>query len=202
MQSKKYIVEFFKSTGKTPKLSGFRFEDPFQTAFKLPPERAIEWLKQRGKNLKISSDWDELDAEAHNKAFTVAKVMNADILQIIYDYVEKAKAEGMTLSEFQKSLLPKLEAAGWTGATASRLKVIYDTNMQMAYAQGKYRQQKLISHIYSYWKYTQIQRPTQRHDHSIFHGKVFKVEDPIWQYIYPPSSFSCKCSVVPIKYCQ
>lgn len=199
MQSEKYIVEFFKSTGKIPKLSGFRFEDPFQTAFKLPPERALEWLKQRGKNLKISSDWEELDAEAHNKAFTVAKVMSADILQMIYDYVERAKSEGMTLKQFQESLLPELEKNGWTGASPSRLKTIYDTNMQMAYAQGKYRQQKLISHIYPYWKYTQIQRPTKRHNHSLLHGKVFRHDDPIWDLIYPPSGFGCKCSVTPIK---
>jgi len=199
VQSEKYIVEFFKSTGKIPKLSGFSFEDPFQTAFKLPPERAIEWLKQRGKNLKISSDWEELDAEAHNKAFTVAKVMSADILQMIYDYVERAKSEGMTLSKFQTMLLPRLEAAGWTGVTQSRLKVIYDTNMQMAYAQGKYRQQKLISHIYPYWKYTQIQRPTKRHNHSLLLNKVFRHDDPIWDLIYPPSGFGCKCSVTPIK---
>ncbi|GAB1372779.1 hypothetical protein MASR1M45_28420 [Candidatus Kapaibacterium sp.] len=58
---------------KSTSMKGFRFEDPLQTAFKLPPERALEWLKQRGKNLKISSDWEELDAEAHNKAFTVAR---------------------------------------------------------------------------------------------------------------------------------
>jgi SPP1 gp7 family putative phage head morphogenesis protein len=199
VQSEKYIVDFFKSTGKIPKFSGFRFEDPFQTAFKLPPERALEWLKQRGKNLKISSDWDELDAEAHDKAFTVAKVMNADILQLIYDYVERAKSEGMTLKQFQDSLLPELEKKGWAGATPSRLKVIYDTNMQMAYAQGKYRQQKLIAHIYLYWKYTQIQRPTKRHNHSLLHGKVFRHDDPIWDLIYPPSGFCCKCSVTPIK---
>lgn len=199
MQSNKYIVDFFKNNGKIPILCAFRFEDPFQTAFKLPPERALEWLKQRGKNLKITIDWDELDKEAHNKAFTVAKVMFADILQLIYDYVERAKSEGMTLKQFQDLLLPEIEKKGWTGATPHRLKVIYDTNMQMAYAQGKYKQQKLISHLYPYWKYTQIQRPTKRHNHSLLHGKVFRHDDPIWDLIYPPSGFGCKCSVTPIK---
>ena len=92
-----YIIDFYKITASVPKLKSFRFEDPFQTAFKLPPERAIEWLKQRGKNLKLSTDCYELDAEAHNKAFTVAKVMNADILQLIYDFIEQAKTDGSLL---------------------------------------------------------------------------------------------------------
>ena len=199
MERNRYIVEHFKKTGKIPKLTGFRFEDPFETAFKLPPERALEWLKQRGKNLKLTTDWDELDSVAHDKAFTVAKVMNADILQLIYDYVERAKSEGWTLKTFKDKLINRVQAAGWTGVTPSRLKVIYDTNMQMAYANGKYRQQKLISDLYPYWKYTQIERPTKRHDHTLLHGKVFRHDDRIWDLIYPPSGFGCKCSVVPIK---
>lgn len=195
-----YIIEYYKAFGRVPSVrKGFRFEDPLKVVFNLPPERALEWLKKRGKNLKISINWDDLDAEAHNRAFTVAKVMSADILQTIYDYVERARSEGWTLEEFRKNLLPKLENSGWTGATPSRLKVIYDTNMQMAYSQGKYRQQKLIADLYPYWKYTQIQRPTKRHDHSLLHGKVFRHDDPIWDVIYPPSGFGCKCSVTPIK---
>ncbi|GAB1372780.1 hypothetical protein MASR1M45_28430 [Candidatus Kapaibacterium sp.] len=61
--------------------------------------------------------------------------------------LKEQNQRGMTLSKFQTMLLPRLEAAGWTRCNLSRLKVIYDTNMQMAYSQGKYRQQKLISYI-------------------------------------------------------
>lgn len=199
MQKHNYIVEYYKTFGKVPAIKDFQFEDPLQIVFKLPPERALKWLKQRGKNLKITTNWDILDAEAHDKAFTVAKVMFADILQKIYDYIEQAKSEGWTLKQFQDNLLPALENSGWTGASPSRLKVIYDTNMQMAYAQGKYKQQKLISDLYPYWKYVQIQRPTKRHDHSLFHNKIFRHDDSIWDLIYPPSGFGCKCSVIPIK---
>jgi hypothetical protein len=71
--------------------------------------------------------------------------------------------------------------------------------MQMAYSQGKYKQQKLISDIYPSWKYSQIERSTKRHDHSLLNNKVFRHDDPIWKKIYPPSGFGCKCSVIPIK---
>lgn len=112
------------------------------------------------------------------------------------------KPEGWTLNTFKDKLLNRVQAAGWSGATASRLKVIYDTNMQMAFSQGKYKQQKLISDLYPYWKYTQIERPTKRHNHSLLHNKVFRHDDPIWDLIYPPSGFGCKCSVTPIKDCS
>ena len=117
----KYIIEYYKTFNKVPNINGFKFEDPFQTAFKLPPERAVAWLKQRGQNLQLSTNWNDLDAAAHDKAFTVAKVINADILQLIYDFVESAKKEGWTLKEFKDRLSEKLNQSGWSGLAPSRL---------------------------------------------------------------------------------
>ena len=79
---------------KDPNTFRFSFWRSLQTAFKLPPERALEWLKQRGKNLKVSTNWDEMNSVAHDNAFTVSKVMSANLLQDIYNHVEKAKSEG------------------------------------------------------------------------------------------------------------
>ncbi len=69
----------------------------------------------------------------------------------------------------------------------------------MAYAKGQYDQMKLISEIKPYWIYTQIERNTKRHDHALLHGKKFRHDDPIWNTIFPPSGFGCKCSVTPTK---
>jgi SPP1 gp7 family putative phage head morphogenesis protein len=199
-----YIIEFYKNFGRVPRLGHFQFEDPFVIAFKKPPKEALKWLKNRAKNQKISTNWDDLDSVAHDKAWTVAKVMSADVLQDVYDYVDGAKKEGWTFEKFKKKamdggLVERMQEAGWTGKNASRLKVIYDTNMQMAFGHQQFKQLKLIAEIKPYWKYTQIQRPTKRHDHSLLDGKVFRHDDPIWNTIFPPSGFGCKCTVVPTK---
>lgn len=199
------IIDYCKKTGKIPVMrKGYHFAEPnlksiMPIAYKMPPSRAVEYLKKKGKNIISSEGWDSLDAEAHDKAFTVSKVTCAELLQTIYDHVEKAKSEGQTLKQFRDELLPKLKESGWTGATPSRLKVIYDTNMQMASAHGQYKRFKLIANIKPYWIYTQIERTNKRHDHALLNGKKFRHDDPIWDLIYPPSGFGCKCSVTPTK---
>lgn len=199
MNKSNYIIEFYKQYKRVPTLNDFQFADVMETAFKMPPEKALKWLKKRGENLKITIKWDELDAEAHDKAFTIAKVMSADLLQDIYNSVEKAKNEGLSLKQFKKDLVPTLEQKGWGGLAPSRLKVIYDTNMQMSYSKGQYEQNMLIAEQYPYWKYVQIERKTKRHDHSKFHNKIFRYDDPIWNSIYPPSGYGCSCMVIPLS---
>ena len=55
---------------------------------KLPPKKAIEYLRSKG--YEITWDWEELWQDAQAKAFTVAKVTRLDILQDIRNAVETA----------------------------------------------------------------------------------------------------------------
>lgn len=195
-------VEFYKRHGKIPSrylVHEFRDNSVLRTIMKLPPVEQLKSIQKRGKNLVLTNKWNELTSDSHDKAFTVAKVMSADLLQEIYNHVEQAKRDGWTLDEFRKNLLPKLESAGWVGANPSRLKVIYETNMQVAYAKERYKQHKLVSDEYPYWRYEQVERITKNHDHSKYHNKIFRHDDPIWSSIYPPSAFGCKCTVTPMS---
>lgn len=195
-------VEFYKRHGKIPSrylVHEFRDNSVLRTIMKLPPQEQLKSLQKRGKNLVLTNKWNELTSDSHDKAFTVAKVMSADLLQDIYNHVEQAKRDGWTLDEFRKNLLPKLESAGWVGANPSRLKVIYETNMQVAYAKERYKQHKLVSDEYPYWRYEQVERETKNHDHSKYHNKIFRHDDPIWSSIYPPSEYGCKCTVTPMS---
>ena len=77
------------------------------------PDKALQYIKQ--KNLKPAFSYKDVWNEEHITSFTVAKVMNVDILQDIKNAVEKAIKNGETLSQFKKNLLPTLYKAGWTG---------------------------------------------------------------------------------------
>jgi len=90
-------------------------EDILKIAFNLPPEKAVKYLEQKG--FKFSWSWTDTWQEAHDKAFTVAKVMRADVLQSIRQMVQKGISEGITFDKFQRSLEPYLKLAGWWGRT-------------------------------------------------------------------------------------
>lgn len=200
-----YEAEFYKRYNKLPKVAMLDFEEASERAFRLKYDKALEWLRTRGKQLKITTSWDEISDAAHAKAFTVSTVLKADVLQEVYDYIDKARTDGIPFSEFKKTafaeggLVNRMQEAGWTGKEPSRLKTIYTTNLNIAHAKGKFEQMKLLSDERPYWKYKQLQRATKRHTHAQYHNKVFRSDDPIWNDIYPPRDFGCGCSVVAVK---
>ncbi len=185
-----------------------KFEDPLNLrailpiAFYLPPEQAIDYLKAKGgKNVKLTKSGEELSAEAHDKAFTIAKVTSANILQTVLDYLNKAQTDGMSLNKFKESVETRLQESGWTELKPSRLTTVFNTNLQIAFAKGQYDKQALLAEKEGliYWKFVQVQRKTKRDAHSKFHNKVFHFKDPIWKKIYPPCGHNCKCRVIPLS---
>lgn len=65
----------------------------------------------------------------------------------------------------------------------------------MAYGKGNYNRLMLVKDKKPYWIYHQVERKTKRAEHSIYNGRKFHCDDPIWNTIYPPSGFRCSCWV-------
>jgi len=198
-------VEYYKRFGKVPIIE-YR-EDVIaanlhlKAAFDKPSAQTLTSLKKRGENIITTARWDEITAEAHQKAFTVAGILNADVVQEVFNYMQKAIQDGWSLNTFienvkEGGLYTRMQETGWTGKNARRLRLIYDTNMKIAAAKGRFDAFKIISDIKPYWIYKQIDRVSKRHDHSLLHNKKFKHNDPIWATIFPPTGFFCSCHVV------
>lgn len=201
-----YAIEFYKRNGKRPTIGRHDFAEAGERVLRMKFDAALKWLQNRGKKLKITTSWNEISDAGHSKAFTVSTVMKADILQEIYNVIEQARIDGMPFSEFKQTALKegglaeRMTAAGWTGgASPSRLKVIYNTNLTIAHAKGQHEQMLLLSKERPLWKYKQLQRVSKRHEHARYHNKVFRNDDPIWDSIYPPRDFNCGCTVIAVK---
>jgi len=178
-------------------------------AFGMPPKDAVSYFRSKG--YEISDRWQEVWAEAHAKAFTVAKAMRMDVLTSIRAEVDKALAEGITERQFIDHLTPRLKALGWWGkqtwvdtqgtarnvqlGSPHRLKLIYRQNLQTAYMAGRYRRQLSASRTHPYWMYVAVMDSRTRPAHAALNGRVFRWDDPIWQYLYPPNGWGCRCRV-------
>ena len=173
-------------------------------AMKLEPKLAVDYFRSKG--YQISWNWQEMSMQAHSQAFTVAKATSLDVLESVRLELDRALATGTTEHEFKKNLRPVLEKLGWWGkkidingevqlGSPRRLSVIYRTNLATAYQAGRYQQQLASSETHPYWQYVATMDSQTRTAHAALHLRVFRYDDPIWQKLYPPNGWGCRCRV-------
>lgn len=176
--------------------------------FGLQPEQAVEYLRSKG--YRITFNWNDTLAAAERRAFTVAKVMCADMLQSIRDELVRALENGNTFREFQKNIEPVLTSAGWFGrkeltdpntgesktvtVRPSRLKNIYRTNMSSSYAKGRFMQAKAAQKTRPYWQYVSIIDGATTSVCRKLNDKVFAADDALWKKYTPPNHYGCRAT--------
>ncbi|WP_274520569.1 phage minor head protein, partial [Endozoicomonas atrinae] len=154
------------------------------TAFDLKPEQAIKYFQQKG--IKTSFSWMDMIGEEHDTAFTVAKMMDTDLLSYVDKQVDKMLETGDTLADFKKALIPRLQKAGWWGkqdvvdplssqkpgkitkaqlGSASRLENIFRTNLQSAYAVGQWQSIQANSQAAPFLMYDAVEDHRTRPEH-------------------------------------
>ena len=189
-------------------------------AVNLKPHEAIRYFESKG--LKLTKGWNELWQAAHVKAFTVAHVAKMDVLLDIHSALRDALHDGMTEQAFMDALTPRLQAKGWWGkaidkgtgevletypgtsipvqyGSPTRLRLIYQQNMQTAHMAGRYQQLMDGAWTTPLWQYIAVKDSNARPTHSALHGRVWRHDDPIWDTLYPPNGWNCRCRVSPMS---
>ena len=148
----------------------------------------------------------------HSLAFTVAKMMDADMLAEVKNAIESAQQNGTAFADFKKRLKPYLMAKGWWGeqimadpldgepklvqlGSTRRLKTIFDTNMRTAFAAGQWQRIQANKKALPYLRYNKSASGHPRDGHKRYYGLVLPVDHDIWKVIFPPNGYGCKCSV-------
>jgi len=185
--------------------------DPVDLAYavRLRPAEAVAYFRSKG--YEISWNWGEVADELHARAFTVAKVARMDVLEDLRTAMQEVLEEGVLERDFIRQLEPKLRAKGWWGkqvivdssggaevvslGSPHRLRTIYRTNLFTSFQAGRYARAKAVSASRPYWQYLAVMDSRTRPSHAALHRKVFRHDDPIWQFIYPPNGFNCRCRV-------
>ena len=201
--------------GKTDMVTPAKRLNPadLKAIFGLEPANAIAYLKRKG--YAITWHWQDMLDQAHDQAFTVAKAMRLDLLSDIRAALETALQQGQTLKQFTTHLQPILQAQGWWGqqvivdsqgtgelvqlGSPRRLKTIYQTNLQSAYMAGRKASMEATAQTHPYWMYIAILDGKTRSSHRAMHGQVFRHDDPIWSFIFPPNGFNCRCRVIALS---
>jgi hypothetical protein len=143
--------------------------------------------------------YDAMTDAARRRAVTVAGAANKEIVRTVQRELVQQVAQGADLRDFEKRVVPRLEAAGWTPQNSSHVENVLRTNVSGAYNAGRARQmtQPAVLRLRPYWQIVTVNDgpPRQRPTHQAAHLVVLRADDPFWLTAYPPFGFLCRCRV-------
>lgn len=190
------------------------YDAPAAGSFTLPPAQAIAYFKAKG--LKVTFDWRDMIGAEHASAFTVAKMADLDLLADVQASLDDAIAQGLSFQSWADTITPLLQQKGWWGRQAvtdpltgetivaqlgspGRLKTIFRTNVQGAYAAGQWEQIQEQKDVAEYLMYDAVDDHRTRPQHAAWDGTVLPVDHDWWNTHYPPNGWNCRCGVIQLS---
>ena len=192
--------------------------DPtLRATINMPATDTVAAFEARDK-LRPTVHWTEMWQADHARAFTVAKVANLDLLTTIRQSLDTVMRDGGTLEQWKAGLVPELKKAGWWGMVENealtgtadpvfvggrRLRTIYDTNLRISRAAGRWKRIQEMKDVRPYLMYVSIGDDRTRPLHRRWGGNdpafpfriILPVDHPAWAIFYPPNDWGCRCSV-------
>lgn len=186
-------------------------DQPSANVFDMAPETALAFFQAKG--LKPTFSYLDMIREEHDVAFTVAKMMQVDLLDTTRKAIDKAVTEGWSIGRFRKELTPTLKAAGWWGqadlvdpagnlvqgaqlGSAHRLNTIFRSNLQSAYSVGRWERIQEDAVAAPWLIYDAVDDYRTRKAHAELDNTVLPVSDPFWNRFMPPNGYNCRCGVI------
>lgn len=165
-----------------------------------------------GKTLLPRYHYLDVLAREHAVAFSVAKMMDEDILAETQAALSDALANSTDFDVFKKRMEPYLMSKGWWGTklevdpvtgdarkvqlgSTRRLRTIYHTNLHASYAAGQWQRIQETKRGLPYLQYMPSVAGKPRNKHKMYYNIVRPVDDPIWHLIMPPNGYGCLCWV-------
>ncbi len=177
-----------------------------------PPAQAVAYLEDKVVGGRFSFDWRDVDREEHLTAMVVAKAMTADLLADFKGGLLTAINEGQGGAKFAREITPILQAKGWWGkalqtdpktgvqqlvqlGSPARLRTIFDVNMRMAHAAGRWERftRSAATRPFLTYHHTRQERP--RPEHVVWDGITLPIGHVFWSTHYCPNGWGCKCFI-------
>lgn len=165
------------------------------------------------KNPRAISNWRDLGADEYARAFTAANTAGLDVIDDLYYSFVDTLERGGTEVDYAAMVIPTLKQKGWLGgddrAIASRVALIYDTNLRFARGAGQWDRIQSTKAALPYLRAVTARDVRVRHpphsphsDHRAWDGIILPVDHPFWRRWWTPLGFRCRCSIIPMTRSQ
>jgi SPP1 gp7 family putative phage head morphogenesis protein len=142
--------------------------------------------------------FDGLLPELKAHAFTVSGITAMDTLVRVRDEIAAVPQGGATWAEAKKRIAADLEDRLGPKEADVRAELLLRTHTFRSYAVSRYRSLMAQRDAFPYWMYQTHGDERVRPSHKALDGKIFSAGHPIWQRIFPPWDWGCRCLIVPM----
>lgn len=140
--------------------------------------------------------FNKLLPEAKGMAMGIAGVTSCDVKADVRDRIGRVLGSETTWAEEQKSIAGLLTP--YLGDKAPRhAELLLQTHAWRAMAATRYRLLMQQTDVFPFWMY-RTKDGNARPSHLALNGKIFPAGHDIWQRIFPPWDWGCRCLVVPM----
>jgi hypothetical protein len=166
------------------------------------PDRFHEAVKAFRKRVPVTNDeWDDLTDEERDFAVKVGVTTQADLVQDVYDALDRAIDQGTTFEDFQDDVAEQLYD-DWGGDDPAQLETIFRTNVMTAYNEGREEifNDPAVRDSHPYWRWELIDDGSQSKDDPCLECEdvVLPADDPWWDEHPRPLHPNCRCTFTAI----
>jgi len=193
----KLIGKYYKYDNKGKEFADNKISDDemnkvFEELFhSVKPEKAIEYLK---KKIPVDKEtWKKLSDEAKASAFYINNTSKLVLINSIKEKLLQAIEKGMTYTEVKKDIINIYNKVK-KNFNESYIKTVFYTNIYSVINAERYK--TIMDDEYTEWlTYYTANDDRVRPNHQALHGFTARKDDPIWDSIWPPNGFNCRCIV-------
>lgn len=140
---------------------------------------------------------NDVKSEVYNNFKYIIDNTNLEVQLKLLNNIQNNLAIGGTFKDWLENSKDEIEKMG-LGKNGSYFETVYRTNMQTAYSIGQYKAQVEIKKTHPNWLYDGVIDGREQDHTRMYDGKIWRADDPIWNSIYPPNGYNCRCNVIPL----
>jgi len=141
---------------------------------------------------------DGLLPELRAYAFTITGLDVGDQMARARDAIMAVPAGEKTWDKAKREIAGELRESLGGKESERRAELLLRTHTFRGYAAARYRSLMAQIDVFPYWQYKTHGDGNVRPSHAALNGQIFPAGHPIWQRIFPPWDWGCRCLVVPL----
>jgi len=173
-----------------------------------PHQDAIDFIKS--KPAVAREVFDGLLPDIKGRAFTIAGVEGANVLQAVRDRIADLPA-GANWDDVKRDVADDIspflvdpnaepdERDAQLNAANRRAELLLRTHGFQAYQAASYQVMDRQRDVLPYWQYLTMEDDRVRPEHACLDKLILPANDPFWESHFPPWDFGCRCQCVPIS---